>query len=291
MSAVYYKKLKIKVEANKMSKRLAASFTKAKKENRGVLGIFVSAGDPDTNTSIKILDGLVKSGVDMIELGMPFSDPMADGPAIQAASLRALKSGMNLKGSLEIASQFRKKHAHTPLILMGYYNPIYRYGVELFLKDSQAAGVDGLIIVDLPPEEDSELCDLNQNSELDFIRLITPTTLGDRLPFVLEKASGFIYYVSIAGITGTKSAQIESISAAINRIKQVSDLPVVTGFGIRTAEQAAHIASLGDGAIVGSAVVEIIAESNMQNLTAEKTSEKVSDFTKSLVDAISTHKP
>ena len=290
MSAVYYKKLKIKVEANKMSKRLAASFTKAKKENRGVLGIFVSAGDPDTNTSIKILDGLVKSGVDMIELGMPFSDPMADGPAIQAASLRALKSGMNLKGSLEIASQFRKKHAHTPLILMGYYNPIYRYGVELFLKDSQAAGVDGLIIVDLPPEEDSELCDLNQNSELDFIRLITPTTLGDRLPFVLEKASGFIYYVSIAGITGTKSAQMESISSAINRIKQVSDLPVVTGFGIRTAEQAAHIASLGDGAIVGSAVVEIIAESNMQNLTAEKTSEKVSDFTKSLADAISTHK-
>ncbi len=291
MSAVYYKKLKIKVEANKMSKRLAASFTKAKKENRGVLGIFVSAGDPDTNTSIKILDSLVKSGVDMIELGMPFSDPMADGPAIQAASLRALKSGMNLKGSLEIASQFRKKHPHTPLILMGYYNPIYRYGVELFLRDSQAAGADGLIIVDLPPEEDAELCDLNQKSELDFIRLITPTTLGDRLPFVLEKASGFIYYVSIAGITGTKSAQMESISSAINRIKQVSDLPVVTGFGIRTAEQAAHIASLGDGAIVGSAVVEIIAESNAQNLTAEKTSKKVSDYTKSLADAISTHKP
>lgn len=290
MSAGYYKKLKIKVEANKMSKRLAASFAKAKKENRGVLGIFVSAGDPDTNTCIKILDGLVKSGVDMIELGMPFSDPMADGPAIQAASLRALKSGMNLKGSLEIVSQFRKKHAHTPLILMGYYNPIYRYGVELFLKDSQAAGADGLIIVDLPPEEDAELCDLNQNSELDFIRLITPTTLGDRLPFVLEKASGFIYYVSIAGITGTKSAQMDSISSAVNRIKQVSDLPVVTGFGIRTAEQAAHIALLGDGAIVGSAVVEIIAESNMQNLTAEKTSEKVSDFTKSLADAISTHK-
>ncbi len=249
-----------------MSKRLAASFAKAKQENRGILGIFVSAGDPDTNTSIKILDGLVESGVDMIELGMPFSDPMADGPAIQAASLRAIKSGMTLRGSLEIASQFRKKHADTPLILMGYYNPIYRYGVELFLKDAQAAGADGLIIVDLPPEEDVELCDPSQNSELDFIRLITPTTLGDRLPFVLEKASGFIYYVSIAGITGTKSAQMESISSAVNRIKQVSDLPVVTGFGIRTAEQAAHIASLGDGAIVGSAVVEIIAESNTQNL-------------------------
>ena len=291
MSAGYYKKLQIEVEAHKMSKRLAASFAKAKQENRGILGIFVSAGDPDTNTSIKILDGLVESGVDMIELGMPFSDPMADGPAIQAASLRAIKSGMTLRGSLEIASQFRKKHGDTPLILMGYYNPIYRYGVELFLKDAQVAGADGLIIVDLPPEEDVELCDPSQNSELDFIRLITPTTLGDRLPFVLEKASGFIYYVSIAGITGTKSAQMESISSAVNRIKQVSDLPVVTGFGIRTAEQAAHIASLGDGAIVGSAVVEIIAESDTQNLSAEDTARKVSDFTKSLADAISAHKP
>ena len=291
MSAGYYKKLQIEVEAHKMSKRLAASFAKAKQENRGILGIFVSAGDPDTNTSIKILDGLVESGVDMIELGMPFSDPMADGPAIQAASLRAIKSGMTLRGSLEIASQFRKKHGDTPLILMGYYNPIYRYGVELFLKDAQAAGADGLIIVDLPPEEDVELCDPSQNSELDFIRLITPTTLGDRLPYVLEKASGFIYYVSIAGITGTKSAQMESISSAVNRIKQVSDLPVVTGFGIRTAEQAAHIASLGDGAIVGSAVVEIIAESDTQNLSAEDTARKVSDFTKSLADAISAHKP
>ena len=291
MSAGYYKKLQIEVEAHKMSKRLAASFAKAKQENRGILGIFVSAGDPDTNTSIKILDGLVESGVDMIELGMPFSDPMADGPAIQAASLRAIKSGMTLRGSLEIASQFRKKHGDTPLILMGYYNPIYRYGVELFLKDAQAAGADGLIIVDLPPEEDIELCDPSQNSELDFIRLITPTTLGDRLPFVLEKASGFIYYVSIAGITGTKSAQMESISSAVNRIKQVSDLPVVTGFGIRTAEQAAHIASLGDGAIVGSAVVEIIAESDTQNLSAEDTARKVSDFTKLLADAISAHKP
>ncbi len=291
MSAGYYKKLKIEVEVHKMSKRIAASFAKAKQENRGILGIFVSAGDPNTNTSIKILDGLVESGVDMIELGMPFSDPMADGPAIQAASLRAIKSGMTLRGSLEIASQFRKKHSDTPLILMGYYNPIYRYGVELFLKDSQAAGADGLIIVDLPPEEDIELCDPSQKSELDFIRLITPTTLGDRLPFVLEKASGFIYYVSIAGITGTKSAHIESISSAVNRIKQVSDLPVVTGFGIRTAEHAAHIASLGDGAIVGSAVVEIIAESNTQNLSAEDTARKVSNFTKSLADAISTHKP
>lgn len=291
MSAGYYKKLQIEVEAHKMSKRLAASFAKAKQENRGILGIFVSAGDPDTNTSIKILDGLVESGVDMIELGMPFSDPMADGPAIQAASLRAIKSGMTLRGSLEIASQFRKKHGDTPLILMGYYNPIYRYGVELFLKDAQAAGADGLIIVDLPPEEDVELCNPSQNSELDFIRLITPTTLGDRLPFVLEKASGFIYYVSIAGITGTKSAQMESISSAVNRIKQVSDLPLVTGFGIRTAEQAAHIASLGDGAIVGSAVVEIIAESDTQNLSAEDTARKVSDFTKLLADAISAHKP
>ena len=290
MSVGYYKKLQIEVEARKMSKRLTASFAKAKHENRGILGIFVSAGDPDTITSVKILDGLVESGVDMIELGMPFSDPMADGPAIQAASLRAIKSGMTLKGSLELATQFREKYPDIPLILMGYYNPIYRYGVELFLKDAQAAGADGLIIVDLPPEEDVELCDPSQKSEMNFIRLITPTTLGDRLPFVLEKASGFIYYVSIAGITGTKSAQMESISNAVNRIQQVSDLPVVTGFGIRTAEQAALIASLGDGAIVGSAVVEIIAESDAQNLSAEETSRKVSDFTKSLADAISAHK-
>ncbi len=287
----YCKKRQIKVDVNKMSKRIATRFAKAKQENRGILGIFVSAGDPDTNTSIKILDGLVESGVDMIELGMPFSDPMADGPAIQAASLRAIKSGMTLKGSLEIASQFREKHTNIPLILMGYYNPIYRYGVELFLKDAQAAGADGLIIVDLPPEEDLELYEPSKNSELDFIRLITPTTLGDRLPFVLEKASGFIYYVSIAGITGTKSAQMGSISSAVNRIKQVSDLPVVTGFGIRTAEQAAHIASLGDGAIVGSAVVEIIAKSDVQNLSGDITARKISDFTKSLADAISAYKP
>ncbi len=274
-----------------MSKRLAASFLKAKQENRGILGVFVSAGDPDTNTSTKILDSLVAAGADMIELGMPFSDPMADGPAIQAASLRAIKSGMTLKGSLEIASKFREKHTNIPLVLMGYFNPIYRYGVERFVKDAQAAGTDGLIIVDLPPEEDAELRDLSQNSELDFIRLITPTTLGDRLPFVLEKAAGFIYYVSIAGITGTKSAQLESISSAVNKIKQVSDLPVVTGFGIRTAEQAAHVASLGDGAIVGSAIVEIIAECDAQNLSAENTARKVSDFTKLLADAISAHKP
>ena len=289
MNADYFKKLQIKVEAIKMSKRLAKSFAKAKRENRGILGIFVSAGDPDTNASVKILDGLVESGVDMIELGMPFSDPMADGPAIQAASLRAIKSGMTLKGSLEIASQFRIKHPDIPLILMGYYNPIYRYGVEPFLENAQAAGADGLIIVDLPPEEDIELCDPCHKFEMDYIRLITPTTLGDRLPFVLDKASGFIYYVSIAGITGTKSAQMESISNAMNRIKQVSDLPVLTGFGIRTAEQAAHIASLGNGAIVGSAVVEIIAESEAQNLSVDETARRVSDFTKSLVDAISAH--
>ena len=274
-----------------MSKRLAESFAKAKQEKRGILGIFVSAGDPNTNTSIKILDSLIESGVDMIELGMPFSDPMADGPAIQAASLRAIKSGMTLKGSLEIASQFRAKHPDIPLILMGYYNPIYRYGVELFLEDAEAAGADGLIIVDLPPEEDIELCDPSDKTEVDFIRLITPTTLGDRLPLVLEKATGFIYYVSIAGITGTKSAHMESISNAVNRIKQISDLPIVTGFGIRTAEQSASIASLCDGAIVGSAVVEIIAECDSQNFSAEKTAKKVSDFTKSLAVSISANKP
>jgi len=269
-----------------MSKRLAASFAKANKENRGILGIFVSAGDPDTKTSIKILDGLVESGVDMIELGMPFSDPMADGPAIQAASLRAIRSGMTLKGSLEIAAQFREKHKDVPLILMGYYNPIYRFGVEAFLSEAKAAGADGLIIVDLPPEEDVELCDPSLQAGIDFIRLITPTTLGDRLTFVLEKASGFIYYVSIAGITGTKSAHLETIASAVGRIKHVSELPVVTGFGIRTPEQAATVASVGDGAIVGSAVVEIIADASANNLSSDETAKKVARFAKSLSVAI-----
>ena len=243
-----------------MTTRISNAFAKAKAEDRGVLGVFVTAGDPDADTSASILDALVDSNVDMIELGMPFSDPMADGPAIQAASLRALKGGMTLAGTLDIATAFRQRHPDTPLILMGYYNPIYIYGVDRFLAAAVAAGVDGLIVVDLPPEEDDELCIPARDAGLDFIRLVTPTSNADRLPTVLGSASGFVYYVAITGITGTASAAGDTISAAYKRISAVTDLPVVTGFGIRTPEQAGEAASISDGAIIGSAVVEIIAD-------------------------------
>ena len=243
-----------------MTTRIESAFARARSEDRGVLGVFVTAGDPDAATSQGILDALVESGVDIVELGMPFSDPMADGPAIQAASLRALKGGMTLSGTLDMARGFRERHPDTPLVLMGYYNPIYIYGVDAFLKDAVAAGVDGLIIVDLPPEEDDELCFPAKEAGLDFIRLVTPTSDAERLPVVLGTASGFVYYVSITGITGTRSAAGASISAAYERISSVTELPVVTGFGIRTPDQAGEAASLSDGAIVGSAVVDIIAD-------------------------------
>lgn len=244
-----------------MAGRIDTAFAKAKAENRGSLGVFITAGDPDAATTEALLDGLVDAGVDFIELGMPFSDPMADGPAIQAASLRALKGGMSLTATLEIARNFRQRHPDMPLVLMGYYNPIYIYGVDRFLADAVAAGVDGLIIVDLPPEEDDELFEPARTAGLDFIRLVTPTSNAARLPVVLGSASGFVYYVAITGITGTTSAAGDSISAAYERITAATDLPVVTGFGIRTPEQAGEAASRSDGAIVGSAVVEIIAES------------------------------
>ena len=243
-----------------MTSRIEATFANARANDRGILGVFVSAGDPDQATSDAILDALVEAKVDIVELGMPFSDPMADGPAIQAASLRALKAGMTLSGTLEMAKGFRARHPDTPLVLMGYYNPIYIYGVETFLSDAVAAGVDGLIIVDLPPEEDDELCLPARAAGLDFIRLVTPTSDAERLPVVLSTASGFVYYVAITGITGTRSAGADSISAAYSRISAATDLPVVTGFGIRTPEQAGQAASLSDGAIVGSAVVDIIAD-------------------------------
>ncbi|MEC8641476.1 MAG: tryptophan synthase subunit alpha [Pseudomonadota bacterium] len=243
-----------------MTSRIEAAFANARSENRGTLGVFVSAGDPDRETSAAILDALVEAKADIIELGMPFSDPMADGPAIQAASLRALKDGMTLAGTLEMARDFRARHRDKPLVLMGYYNPIYIYGVDAFLADAVAAGVDGLIVVDLPPEEDDELCLPAREAGLDFIRLVTPTSDAARLPVVLGTASGFVYYVAITGITGTRSAAADTISAAYSRISATTDLPIVTGFGIRTPEQAGEAASLSDGAVVGSAVVDIIAD-------------------------------
>ena len=270
-----------------MSNRISQCFAHAKTNNRAVLGIFVTAGDPSAEASAAILDSLVENGADFIELGMPFSDPMADGPAIQAASLRALKQGMTLAGTLNMAKSFRERHPDTPLILMGYFNPIYMYGKDAFIADALTAGVDGLIIVDLPPEEDSELCDDVRATGLSFIRLVTPTTLGDRLPVVLEKAGGFVYYVAIAGITGTKSATADTVNYAFSRIREETDLPAVTGFGIRTAEQAAEIAFISDGVVVGSAMVSIIEQACAEdNLDTETLVNSIGTYCRSLSEAM-----
>ena len=272
-----------------MTGRIETIFANAKAAGRGTLGVFVTAGDPNAATTTAFLDALVEAGVDFIELGMPFSDPMADGPAIQAASLRALKGGMTLAGTLQIAADFRKRHPDTPLILMGYYNPIYIYGNDRFIADAVTAGVDGLIIVDLPPEEDTELCLPAKKAGLKFIRLVTPTSDETRLPAILAEASGFVYYVSVLGITGTKSAAGDSISAAYQRIRSQTDLPIVAGFGIRTPAQAAEAATLTDGAVVGSAVVDIIATNltdTPQNGINNDIVQKVATFVGELASAI-----
>lgn len=272
-----------------MTGRIETIFANAKAAGRGTLGVFVTAGDPNAATTPALLDALVGAGVDFIELGMPFSDPMADGPAIQAASLRALKGGMTLAGTLQIAADFRKRHPDTPLILMGYYNPIYIYGNDRFIADAVTAGVDGLIIVDLPPEEDTELCLPAKKAGLKFIRLVTPTSDETRLPAILAEASGFVYYVSVLGITGTKSAAGDSISAAYQRIRSQTDLPIVAGFGIRTPAQAAEAATLTDGAVVGSAVVDIIATNltdTPQNGISDDIVQKVATFVGELASAI-----
>ena len=237
------------------------TFEKLKKNNQKALGIFLTAGDPDFETSLSIFEQLPKNGVDFIEIGMPFSDPMADGPAIQLSSQRALKSGMNLEKCLMLVKEFRKKNNHTPIILMGYYNPIYRYGKEKFVEEAINFGVDGLIIVDLPPEEDDELYNYSENHGLSFIRLITPTTREERLAKILKKATGFIYYVSITGITGTQTPNLDEVSTNIKKIKSFTDLPIVIGFGIRSPEQAYSMASISDGIVVGSAVVDLIKTS------------------------------
>ena len=251
-----------------MASRIETVFANAKASGCGTLGVFVTAGDPDAETCAALLNTLVESGADFIELGMPFSDPMADGPAIQASSLRALRAGMSLAGTLQLARDFRQRHPAVPLILMGYYNPIYIYGNDRFIADAVAAGVDGLILVDLPPEEDAELCLPAKQAGLDFIRLITPTSDDSRLPAILAEASGFVYYVSVTGITGTASAAVDSIAAAMTRIRKQIDLPIVTGFGIRTPAQAAEAARLSNGAVVGSAVVSIIADNLPDDATA-----------------------
>jgi tryptophan synthase alpha chain len=244
-----------------MSTRIDRRFAALKEEGRAALVTFTMAGDPDYDTSLAIARALPKAGADIIELGMPFTDPMADGPAIQAAGLRALKAGQRMTQTLSLVRDFRKDDDQTPIILMGYYNPIYIYGNERFLADAKAAGVDGLIIVDLPPEEDEELCLPALKAGLNFIRLATPTTDDKRLPKVLTNTSGFVYYVSVTGVTGTAAPDPSKVTGAVARIKRHTLLPVAVGFGVKTAEQARAIAEGADGVVVGSALVDAMFKS------------------------------
>jgi len=244
--------------------RIEKRFAALKAEGRAGFVAYLTAGDPDLETSTRLFEGVAAAGADLIEIGMPFSDPMADGPLIQAAGLRALQSGMTLKKTLALVRHLRARDPDTPYVLMGYYNPIYRYGAEAFARDAAAAGVDGLIIVDLPPEEEAELADPATKAGLDLVRLATPTSDEQRLPTIVQRASGFVYYVAIAGITGTRSADAASVRDAVARIRRFTRLPVAVGFGIKTPEQAAEIAHAADAAVVGSALVDRLA----QNLDA-----------------------
>ena len=242
-----------------MTTRIDRRMAKLKTEGRAALVTYIMGGDPDYDTSLSIMKALPGAGADIIELGMPFSDPMADGPAIQAAGLRALKGGQTLKKTLAMAADFRKSDDETPIVMMGYYNPIYIYGVETFLKDAIASGIDGLIVVDLPPEMDEELCIPALKAGINFIRLSTPTTDEKRLPKVLQNTSGFVYYVSMTGITGSALPDTSKVATAVARIKAHTDLPVCVGFGVKTAEQARVIGASADGVVVGTAIVNAVA--------------------------------
>jgi tryptophan synthase alpha chain len=270
-----------------MTTRIDARFAELAREGRSAFVTYVMAGDPDPATSLDIIKALPKAGADVIELGIPFTDPMADGPSIQAAGLRALKAGMTLKKTLELVRAFRKDDNATPLVLMGYYNPIYIHGVDKFLADAKTAGVDGLIIVDLPPEEDNELCVPALKAGLNFIRLATPTTDDKRLPAVLANTSGFVYYVSITGITGAASADSKMVGDAVARIKRHTDLPVCVGFGIRTPETARAIAERANGAVVGTALVDALRGSlDSDGRATSKTVNAVAELTAALAQGV-----
>lgn len=270
-----------------MTTRIDKRFFELNKQGRAGLVTFLMAGDPDHDTSLAIAKALPKAGADVIELGMPFTDPMADGPAIQAAGLRALKAGATLKKTLALVRDFRKGESDTPIVLMGYYNPIYIYGVDKFLVDAKAAGVDGLIVVDLPPEEDEELCLPALKAGLNFIRLATPTTDDKRLPAVLTNTSGFVYYVSITGITGAATPQADKVSSTVARIKRHTKLPVAVGFGVRTAEQARGIAAGADAVVVGSALVDALRSSlDKDNKATAGTVKAVTDLVASLAEGV-----
>jgi tryptophan synthase alpha chain len=267
--------------------RIEQRFAALRHEGRAALVTFTMAGDPDAETSLAIVKALPKAGADIIELGMPFTDPMADGPAIQAAGQRALAAGQHMQRTLAMVRDFRAVDDATPVVLMGYYNPIYVYGVERFLRDVKSAGVDGLIVVDLPPEEDEELCQPALTAGLNFIRLATPTTDDARLPVVLRNTSGFVYYVSITGTTGAASPDTAKVTAAIARIKRHTALPVAVGFGVKTAEHARAIAQGADGVVVGSALVEALQQSlDRDGRAGAGTIRAVTDLVARLADGV-----
>ena len=261
----------------RMTSRIDARFQALRAARRAGLVAFVMAGDPDPATSLAIVKALPAAGADVIELGMPFTDPMADGPAIQAAGLRALRAGQSLRKTLALAREFRDADAETPVVLMGYYNPIYVYGVERFLVDARAAGIDGLIVVDLPPEEDEELCVPTLRAGLNFVRLATPTTDDRRLPAVLANTSGFVYYVSITGVTGAAAPEAAGVGAAVARIKRHTHLPVAVGFGVRDAASAAGIAAHADGVVVGTVLVEAVRGSLVEGRAGPETVRAVAE--------------
>ncbi len=267
--------------------RLKPCFDALKAEGRSAFVTYVQAGDPNLQTSTEVFKGLPSAGADIIELGMPFTDPAADGPAIDRAAQRALKAGATMKQTLAMVREFRTGNDSTPIILMGYFNPVYAYGIDRFCADASDAGVDGLIVVDLPPEEDEELRVPANAAGIDIIRLATPTSDENRLPAVLDGASGFVYYVAVAGVTGGKSATADDIGAAVKRIKSHTDLPVAVGFGIRTPEQAAAVAAIADAAVVGSAIVDLIeAGANEDGSAKDGTVKEVLDFTRKLADGV-----
>ncbi len=267
--------------------RIDRRFEALKAGGNKALVTFLTAGDPDYDTSLEIIKGLPVAGADIIEIGMPFTDPMADGPAIQASSLRALKAGQNTLKTLQMVREFRKNEADTPIVLMGYYNPIYIYGCDRFIKDALEAGVDGLIIVDLPPEEDEELCIPALAAGLNFIRLATPTTDDKRLPKVLVNTSGFVYYVSITGITGTATPDVDIVGSAVKRLKNHTDLPVVVGFGVRNPEQAAAFSAHADGVVVGTALVDALKQTlSSDNVSDTTTVDSVLSLVRDLKQGI-----
>ena len=270
--------------------RIKSTFEELKKDNKKGLITFITAGDPNFDLSLEILKKLPSSGADILEIGMPFTDPMADGPSIQASYLRALKEGQTLNKTIKLVEIFRESNKTTPIVLMGYYNPIYKYGVKKFLFDIKKVGIDGLIIVDLPPEADEEVCIPSNKIGIDFIRLATPTSSITRLPAIIKNASGFLYYVSVLGITGSKTPEINSIKKNVEIIKSFSEIPVAVGFGIKTPIQAASIAQTSDAIVVGSAIIEKIYDTYKKNHSNELfVIEEVSNFVESLSNAISSN--